>query len=186
MAAWSETWRPVMEQLARGGWYVIAVDMPPFGYSERPENRDYWRVAQAGRLFALLQNLGIPKATVVAHSYGSRAALEFTMLHPEKVRSLVLVDPALNGIYGSSTQPSPIIDAVLSVTPVRFSFIALTMTNPFLSRILLEKFLYDPSDATDEILAIYRRPGNLQNSTRDMGHWIRGFLNGSDTGLSAD
>lgn len=186
MAAWSETWRPVMTMLADRGWYVIAVDMPPFGFSERPLDHDVWRVAQARRLTALMDSLNIQKATIVGHSYGSRAVLETAMRYPGRVNRLVLVDPALSGVYAPESPPSPIVSAILSVAPVRYAVVASTMTNPLLARTLLSMFLFDPADATDEILAVYRAPASIRLSTRDMGLWMQGFLGGSDTGLSTD
>ena len=185
MAAWSETWRPVMEMLAERGWYVLAVDMPPFGFSERPEGGDFWRTAQAHRLNALLDTLAIQKITIVGHSYGSRSVLETAMRYPERVQALVLVDPALSGIYSTTTTSSGattfLVNAVL-----RYPIIASTMTNPFLSRFLLAKFIHDPADASDEILNVYRRPATLRASTEDLGAWLRGFMTGKDMGLSSD
>src|SRR5512145_2820711 len=34
--AWSAIWRETMEALAIEGYRAIALDLPPFGYSERP------------------------------------------------------------------------------------------------------------------------------------------------------
>jgi pimeloyl-ACP methyl ester carboxylesterase len=51
---------------------------------------------------------------------------------------------------------------------------------------LLSKFLFDASDATDEILAVYRAPSRTTGSTRAMGQWLVGFASGKDTGISQD
>jgi pimeloyl-ACP methyl ester carboxylesterase len=40
-AAWSELWRGTIDALAAAGFHVIALDMPPFGFSDRPG--DYTR-----------------------------------------------------------------------------------------------------------------------------------------------
>ena len=56
LGAWSETWRPTMETLAEAGYRCIAVDLPPFGYSRRPANRDYSTVAQARRILGVLES----------------------------------------------------------------------------------------------------------------------------------
>ena len=45
-AAWSELWRHTIDALAAGGFRVIALDLPPFGFSDRPGN--YTRRDQAG------------------------------------------------------------------------------------------------------------------------------------------
>ena len=35
-AAWSELWRRTIDALASAGYHVIALDLPPFGFSDRP------------------------------------------------------------------------------------------------------------------------------------------------------
>src|SRR5882672_506801 len=35
LGAWSETWRPTIDALAMAGYRVIALDLPPFGFSVR-------------------------------------------------------------------------------------------------------------------------------------------------------
>ena len=35
-AAWSEFWRETMTQLADAGFHCVAIDIPPFGFSQRP------------------------------------------------------------------------------------------------------------------------------------------------------
>ncbi len=186
MASWSETWRPVMDMLVQDNWYVIAVDMPPFGFSDRPASHDYWRTAQADRLDALLTNMDISSAYIVGHSYGSRSVLEFAMQFPARVRGLVLVDPALSGIYGPVAAPSGLMQGLFSIAPLRYSLTAATLTNPLLTRTLLGLFLYDKQDATDEILAIYTMPARIKKSTSDLGFWMQGFVANEDTGLSSD
>ena len=184
MGAWSETWRPVITALAAQGWYVIAVDMPPFGFSDRPASGDVWRGAQAGRLGALLDTLKIKEITIVGHSYGSRAVLETAMQYPDLVKGLVLVAPALGEVYASTSSTPSVVSTALVQGMVRYPVIAMTATNPLLSRKMLSLFFYDPKDATDEVLAVYARPSTLRHTTRDVGAWFRGFLTNADQGLS--
>jgi pimeloyl-ACP methyl ester carboxylesterase len=46
---------------------------------------------------ALLDHLQVDSAHVVGASYGGLIALDFTLAHPERVRSLVLVAPSISG-----------------------------------------------------------------------------------------
>ncbi len=192
MAAWSETWRPTMRALAKEGWYVIAVDMPPFGFSERPQNGLWWRTDQAERLKVLFEVMKIERPVVVAHSYGGRAATELALRHPNLVKGLVLVNAALDGIHENDTEDAPksifsigrIVSGTLAVPHIRDSLVASTLTNPLLSRKLLALFLFDESDATEDILAVYRAPAKLEHTTTYMGMWLHGFLNGKDLGIS--
>ena len=47
-AAWSELWRRTSDALAAAGFHVIALDLPPFGFSDRPGS--YTRQDQAARI----------------------------------------------------------------------------------------------------------------------------------------
>ena len=47
-AAWSELWRRTSDALAAAGFRVIALDLPPFGFSDRPGS--YTRQDQAARI----------------------------------------------------------------------------------------------------------------------------------------
>src|ERR671913_2410227 len=51
-AAWSGFWRQVADHLAGRGWRVIAIDLPPFGWSGRDPEGRYDRATQAERLTA--------------------------------------------------------------------------------------------------------------------------------------
>src|SRR4051812_1222954 len=65
--AWSELWRETLTFLAGEGFRAIAIDVPPFGYSEKPRGaRAYQRGREAERLEAVLDALDLRKATVVA------------------------------------------------------------------------------------------------------------------------
>src|SRR5213595_18234 len=49
-AAWSELWRPTITALAGAGFRAIALDLPPFGFSDRPRDAGYTRADQAARV----------------------------------------------------------------------------------------------------------------------------------------
>jgi pimeloyl-ACP methyl ester carboxylesterase len=76
--------------LAAAKYRVIAFDRPGFGHSERPRGTIWTPEAQA-RLFAgALQEIGIPHAIVLGHSWGTLVALALALKHPQAVRALVL------------------------------------------------------------------------------------------------
>lgn len=186
MAAWSETWRETMHALADQGWYVIAVDMPPFGFSDRPADHSYWRQSQAQRLIALMDALKLSRAVLVAHSYGSRAAIETSMRHGDRISGLVVVDPALDAIYSDPAGKSfSFLTRPLSFPPLRYAFVANTMTNPLLAREILQLFMHKKEMATREVLAVYKKPGAREGSTNAFGQWLEGFLRTADSGLSS-
>jgi pimeloyl-ACP methyl ester carboxylesterase len=74
---------------------VLAFDRPGYGYSERPRDRLWTAETQAAVLAEALARLGIRRAIVVGHSWGTLAAVALALNHPEAVRGLVL----LSGYY---------------------------------------------------------------------------------------
>jgi pimeloyl-ACP methyl ester carboxylesterase len=87
---------------------VIAFDRPGFGYSERPRDRSWTPAAQANLLRRACRRLGVERAVVVGHSWGTLVALAWALKAPQEVAGLVLV----SGYYYPSTR----LDAAL-VTP---------------------------------------------------------------------
>lgn len=188
MAAWSGTWRERAAVLVEDGWHVVAVDMPPFGFSERPELRSYWRSDQAERLNALMDALETDSGIVLAHSYGSRAGFEFALRYPNRVRGIIVADPALDRIYNTTEVQATSTSGdftLLSLAPLRNLLVSSTMTNPLLARTFLTKFMHRTEAASDAVLARYQMPSTLQKSTSDLGYWLVGFMGGVDVGMSS-
>ncbi len=73
---------------------VIRYDARGFGRSSLPTTEPF---SHAGDLRALLRELGATPAHVVGLSMGGRIALNLALLDPTAVRSLTLVDAALDG-----------------------------------------------------------------------------------------
>jgi pimeloyl-ACP methyl ester carboxylesterase len=91
---------------------IVRLDLPGFGLSGTAPDRDYSAVRYARVVGALMSQLGIDRADVAGNSLGGRVALTLALEHPERVRSLVLVDAA-----GLSGQKPPAIFGVAR-TPV--------------------------------------------------------------------
>jgi pimeloyl-ACP methyl ester carboxylesterase len=72
---------------------VIRYDIRPFGESTVPEQA----YSVPDDLLRLLDHLKIPKAHLVGHSFGGGVALDFALLHPERVATLTLVSAPPNG-----------------------------------------------------------------------------------------
>jgi len=82
-------WEPVLEPLARHQ-RVLAVDLPGFGESDKPD-RAYTTEFFVAALVDLLDRLQIERATVVGHSFGGIVALQMARAQPERVKRLILV-----------------------------------------------------------------------------------------------
>lgn len=85
-----EAWATVSPALA-ATHRVIALDLKGFGWTDRPEG-DYSPEAQAKLLLRLLDQRGVSKFAIVAHSWGSSVALAATLAAPERVTKLALYD----------------------------------------------------------------------------------------------
>jgi pimeloyl-ACP methyl ester carboxylesterase len=88
----SDYWRDTALFLAQHGWRVIVIDQLGFGRSSKPD-MGYSFFTLAALTKALLTNLGITKATVIAHSMGGMLGTRFALMYPEMVERLVLEDP---------------------------------------------------------------------------------------------
>jgi len=178
-AAWSELWRHTTPVLAAAGFHVIALDLPPFGFSDRPGN--YSRQDQAARVNDVLIQLKVAPAIIVGHSFGAGAATELAMRYPDRVRALVLLDAAL----GLTAAPA---DAPWIIQPkwIREILVSLTITNPVATKTLLESLIEKKERALPEFVAILQRPTTLRDSTPDIADWLYYFLGADRGAVSAD
>lgn len=185
--AWSETWRGTLNALGAAGYHAIALDLPPFGYSQRPVNADYSKGAQAKRIVGVLNALHLSSAVLVGHSFGGGPTVEAAMQAPDRVRGLVLVDSALNIRSNTEqTDASRLLKAALNFAFFRDGVVSALMTNPANTRRLLQAFMDNPASATDERVAIYQRPLHLQGSTRAVSAWLPQLIAPSSQASSED
>ncbi|HEY1826524.1 MAG TPA: alpha/beta fold hydrolase, partial [Acidimicrobiales bacterium] len=96
----SDTWRPVLEGLARHHT-VIAPDLLGHGRSEKPR-ADYSIAAYANGMRDLLSVLDVDRVTVVGHSLGGGVAAQFAYQFPDRCERLVLVG---SGGVGRTVSP---------------------------------------------------------------------------------
>ncbi len=174
--AWVGTWDQNVQAMANAGYHVIAVDLPPFGFSTRPTTRDYSRPAQARRIAALVDSLERGPVTLLGHSYGGGPAAEAAMLYPDRVRHLILVDAAL-GMQDQPPVPTEpgIADMLFGMRPLRTAIIATIGTQPLFSEFWLRQFVARKDVVTPERTAIYREPFVLKGFSAAMGDWAMQF-----------
>ena len=89
-------------------YHVIAVDLAGHGDSEKLLTTDYDLIKQAERLDALVAGLGINEFHIAGNSMGGAISAIYSLSHPDKVKSLTLIDAA--GIDGN--QPSEFYQAL--------------------------------------------------------------------------
>ena len=86
-----DNWRPVSRKLSER-FRVLAVDQRNHGRSAHSFEMDY--PIMAGDLVELLDQQGLSRAFVLGHSMGGKVAMCLALLHPELVKSLIVVDIA--------------------------------------------------------------------------------------------
>lgn len=90
----SRMWEPQAEAFAKH-FDVIRPDIRGFGQSELPPVR--W--SPAADLLALMDELRLKPAHVVGCSLGGMFAIDFALLHSERISKLVLVGPGVSGAH---------------------------------------------------------------------------------------
>src|SRR5690348_1260621 len=107
--------------LAAKSHHVIVFDRPGFGHSDRPRNVVWTPAAQAELISAALQQLGIPTAIVLGHSWGASVAVALALKYPKLVQGLILASgyyyPTLRPDVAASSVPAvPLVGDILSQT----------------------------------------------------------------------
>ncbi|MGD0278263.1 MAG: alpha/beta hydrolase [Smithella sp.] len=83
---------------------VIIPDHLGFGESGHPKDADYSASAQAARIRALAQAMGITKVNLGGSSMGGQISLMYAFYYPDEVQSLWLIDPG--GIWSAPPSES--------------------------------------------------------------------------------
>jgi pimeloyl-ACP methyl ester carboxylesterase len=88
----SRLWTAVVPALA-GHHTVVRYDARGLGRSSPPE-QPYWDVDD---LAAVLDRVGVDRVALVGLSMGGETALDFALIHPDRVTSLALIGSGLSG-----------------------------------------------------------------------------------------
>lgn len=91
LRSYAATWHMLAELLAEH-FYVVALDQRGRGQSEWAEYSSYQTEDYVHDLEDLIAELRVSEVILLGHSLGGANALEFTRLHPEQVRALIIED----------------------------------------------------------------------------------------------
>ena len=191
--AWSEIWRDTITPLTNFGFRVVALDLPPFGYSEKLTGAAaYQSTKQAQRIADVLKALYIPKAIMVCHSVRCRSAIELVLRQPETIEKLVMADPALSFDENSNppnfkqNTPAILPSILLAPHPLRTAIIATYGSNPLSIKPIFSSFVYDKSCVTPERVSILQKPLVIKNMTQAEGDWLQNLSLAADDSLYTD
>ena len=171
----SDVWRSVGPLLGRTH-RVFALDLPPFGYSERkgPYTLDTWLDEVEG----FERALGIVRPTLVGHSLGAAVVVGEALRHPRAVHGIVLLD---GDALRSGGAPSWI--GVLAVDPYFTAvYRILTGWNWVFRRGLTSAYGADGPKLTSTELDRWERPfrvaGTAEAFAEMLPHGIQGYTLG--------
>lgn len=146
------TFRKVTPELNAAGYRTLVIEPLGIGGSSRPEHGDYSLTAQARRVGAVLDSLGVSSAIVVAHSNGGSIALRLAVHRPSLVEGLLSIEggpteSAVTPSFRSALRFAPWIRLLGGVKLIRWK----------IHHILLSSS-GDKSWVTDDVVAGYTAP----------------------------
>ncbi|ESR25863.1 hypothetical protein N177_1198 [Lutibaculum baratangense AMV1] len=92
--SFSYAWRKVLPKLTGAGFRPYLFDLLGYGHSERPLDPlvDTSVSAQVPILLELLDHWGLERVDIVGTDIGGAIAMRLGVFHPERVRSLTIID----------------------------------------------------------------------------------------------
>lgn len=133
---------------------VIVFDRPGYGWSERPRDRSWTPAVQANLLRRAVLQLGIHRALLFGHSWGTLVALEWALQDPRSVTGLTLA--------GGYFFPTARIDALLvsgNAVPVLGDLMRTTVT-PIAGRLawpMVLQALFGPAQVSERFVQGFPR-----------------------------
>jgi haloalkane dehalogenase len=106
---WGFLYRTFIEPVAAAGYRAIVPDHLGFGRSNKPNRPELYSVERhAQRLDSLLESLDLHDATVVCQDWGGPTSLYWATRHPERVRSLFIMNTFAHRLRQQVELPIPI------------------------------------------------------------------------------
>lgn len=140
------TWDAWAEALAPD-YRVIRFDLPGFGLTGADPRDDYSDRRAMAIIDALLDQLGLTKASFVGNSLGGRIAWRYAAEYPARVDKLVLISPDGFASPGFEYERRPTVPVVMKVMPY--------VLPRFLMRMNLQPAFADPAALDETLLARY-------------------------------
>jgi pimeloyl-ACP methyl ester carboxylesterase len=109
-----QTWEPWAQAL-EGKFRVVRFDLPGSGLSSPDPRGDYTDARTLQVLLALMDRLGVSKASLIGNSIGGRIAWTFAAEHPDRTDKLVLISPDGFASPGFAYGQAPKVPATLGL-----------------------------------------------------------------------
>ncbi len=106
---WGYLYRNFISGLVEAGYRAIVPDCLGFGRSDKPDQAELYRIPRhATRIEALLESLDLKNATAVVQDWGGPIGLAWATRHPERVRSLFILNTFAHRPPGKVKLPIPL------------------------------------------------------------------------------
>ncbi|WNJ16027.1 alpha/beta hydrolase [Pontibacter sp. G13] len=142
----------------KGQFRVIRLDLPGFGLSGSSSDHTYSVRRYLIWLEQFLDRLGIKKCHIAGNSLGGLLAWEFTLMHPERVDQLILINSA--GYLRETALPLPF---MLARMPFLGKFAKHVISRPLVSMFIKQVYA-DPAKVSektvDRYFDLFSREGN--------------------------
>jgi pimeloyl-ACP methyl ester carboxylesterase len=134
---------------------IYAMDLLGFGGSDKPNTR-YGLALWARQIKAFLDHKNIDQIILIGHSMGGASSLWFANENPDRLKSLVLIDPS--GIFADEVSP---LEKVM-YRAVASPFIGEAMFGLFANRLGAKQSLvstyFNTAQVTDELVEQFTKP----------------------------
>lgn len=145
----SLTWTGVMPLLAEKGFTVIAPDWLGFGFSDKPERREfaYSSVAYEQALGEFLQALNLERVSLVVQGFFATVGIQYALNHPDRIDRLAILN-------------TPVVPPVKLPWPMKQWTLPLVGDMVTQDPLIIDRTLEGGSGfvISDERLAVYRQP----------------------------
>lgn len=170
------TWRDTLPALADAGFYAIAIDLPPFGLSDKATDIDYSQSGLADIVAGFMDTLDLETATIVGHSMGGGVTAQFAVRHPANVERVVFVAGGIfEMMFSEEAEEAEASDddargggmfgALFSIdpdSPLATALFRALITPDFFADAIRDAY-YDPAIMTQDVVEGYTRPLAIRN-----------------------
>lgn len=142
------TWRNSISSVALAGYKAIVLDLPGFGFSDKPEI-EYSIADMSASIEAFANALNIEKADFVAFSTGSLYLLDFVYNNPERASKITLVSPGIpNDGYPA---------LIKRINSIFMRLGLLSITEKYVEQVL-DTCFFDKTFITKQVIREYFKP----------------------------
>lgn len=172
-AAWSQIYSKAIATLP---YKVYAIDMPPFGYSEKTFD-SYSTIEQAKIINEFIKEKHLENVIIAGHSYGARATLDAVLSEQSNYIGMILIDPAIYPNIKNATKLQPDERTLYASKPFADLVSYIVVTNKYMTKPFINGLVFNKSSITPELINTLQQPFKIKGTNRAVSLWIQDFFN---------